>query len=87
MEDIKSNEGSLFSIHDTQGVKALSRLRPNFSHLNEHKFRHNFKECMSPMCGCGLETESTQHFFLCCYFYHVERSEPLNSLYNRFSCN
>ena len=80
MKDIKSNERSLFSIHDPHGVKLLSRVRLNFSHLNEHKFRHNFKECVSPMCGCGLGIESTPHFFLRCHFYHVERSELLNSL-------
>ena len=82
MKDIKSNERLLFSIHDPQGVKLLSRLRLKFSHLNEHKFRHNFKECVSPMCGCRLEIESTHHFFLRCHFYHVERSELLNSLYD-----
>ena len=48
-----------------------SLVRLNLSHLNEHKFRHNFKECVSPMYGFGLETELTQHFFLCCRFYHV----------------
>ena len=54
----------------------------NLSHLNEHKFRHNFKRCVSPICGCGLEIESTQHFFLHYHFYYVERSELLNSLYD-----
>ena len=34
------------------------------------------------MSGCGLEIESTQHFFLRCRFYHVERSELLNNLYD-----
>ena len=38
IKDIKSNEQLLFSIHDPQSVKLLSRL--NFSHLNEHKFRY-----------------------------------------------
>ena len=52
MKDIKSNKQLQFSIHDPQAVKLLSRL--NFSHLKEHKFRHNLKECVSPMCGCGL---------------------------------
>ena len=80
LKDIESNERSLFSIHDPQSVKLLSRLTLNFSHLNKHKFRHNFKECVSPMCGCGLEIESTQHFFLRSHFYHVERLELLNSL-------
>ena len=82
MRDIKSNEPSLFSIHDPQGVKLLSRIRLDFSHLNEHKFRHNFKECASPMYGCGLAIKLTEHFFLRGHFYHVERSELLNSLYD-----
>ena len=77
MKDIKSNEQSLFSIHDPQSVKLLSQLGLNFSHLNKHKFRHNFKECVSPMCGCRLEIESGQHFFLRCHFYLA-----LNSLYD-----
>ena len=46
----------MFSIHDTQGVKLFSRLRFNYSHLNEHKFAHNFKECVNPICGCGLKS-------------------------------
>ena len=37
------NQRSLFSIHDPVGVKLLTRLRLQFSHLNKHKFRHNFK--------------------------------------------
>ena len=53
-----------------------------FKGLNDHKFRHNFNDCVSPMCGCGLEIESTQHFFLRCCFCHVERSELFNSLYD-----
>ena len=57
----------MFFIHDPQGAKLLSRLRLKFSHLNEHKFRHNFKEYVSPMCACRLEIESTQHFFLRCH--------------------
>ena len=59
MKDIISNERSLFSIRDPQNVKLLSRLRLNFSHSNKHKFRRNFKGCVSPMCGCREEIEST----------------------------
>ena len=61
MKNIKSNERSSFSIREPQDVKLLSQLRLN---LNQHKFRHNFKECVSPIPGCGLETESTRHFFI-----------------------
>ena len=72
------NQRSLFSIHDPVGVKLLTRLRLQFSHLNEHKFRHNFKDCVSPMCDCGAETETTSHFFLRCQFFANERQKLRN---------
>ena len=65
---VNLKQKSLFASHDP-GVKLLSSLRLNFSHLNEHKFCHNFKDTLSPMCDCGSETESTDHFFLCCPFF------------------
>ena len=64
---------SLFAIHDPAGVKLLSRLRLKFSNLNEHKFRHNFKDALSPMCDCGSENETTDHFFLRCHFFAITR--------------
>ena len=33
----KTEENSLFNVHNPIGVKYLNRLRLNFSHLNEHK--------------------------------------------------
>ena len=41
---------SLFAIYDPAGVKLLSRLWLKFSYLNEHKFRHNFRDALSPVC-------------------------------------
>ena len=35
----------------------MSRLWLRFSHLNEHKFCHNFKDALRPICDCGSETE------------------------------
>ena len=43
----------------------LTRLRVEFSSLNEHRFRHNF-ECLSPACICGAAKEDTEHYFLHC---------------------
>ena len=60
---------SLFLIHDPVGVKLLAMLRLQLSHVNEHKFRHNFKDSVSPMCHCGTETGKTSHFLLRCQFY------------------
>ena len=51
---------SVFSVHDVYGVKLLSRLRLNFSHLNDHKDCHGF----SSMCDCCSATETTLQFLL-----------------------
>ena len=65
---------SLFAIHEPAGVKLLLSLRLKFSHLNEHKFRHNLKDALSPMCDCGSETD---HFFLRCPFFAINRQNSL----------
>ena len=75
------NQRSLFSINDPVGVKLLTRLRLQFSHLNEHIFRHNFKNCVSPMCDCGAEAESTSQFFLRCQFFANERQKLRDDVY------
>ena len=54
---MRPKENSVFAIHDTKGLKLLIRLRLNFSHLNEHKFRRGFKDTVDPMNKCGLETD------------------------------
>ena len=78
---IRLKENSVFAIHDTKGLKLLTRLRLNFSHLNEHKFRHGFKDTVDPMCRCGLETETTLHFLLRCRLYSTIRTELLDDKY------
>ena len=66
---IEPMENKTFSIYNPLGIKLVNRLRADFSHLNEHKFRHNFADTLNPLCSCSLETESTAHFFLCCRYY------------------
>ena len=68
------------AIHDPADVKLLSRLWLKFSHLNDHKFRHNFKDALNPMFDCGSETETTDHLFLRCPFFAMNRQKHLNDL-------
>ena len=35
---VRPRENSVFAVHDINGLKLLTHLRLNFSHLNEHKF-------------------------------------------------
>ena len=59
----------MFSIYHPLGVKLLTCLRLQFSHLNEHTFRHGFGDTINAMCACGSEVETTEHFFLRCHLY------------------
>ena len=46
---IRPVQSSVFNIFDPKGLKLLTRLRLEFSHLNEHRFRHNFESCVNLM--------------------------------------
>ena len=58
----KCNE--TYGIHNPTGLKLLTRLRLGLSHLNDHKFNHNFRDCINPLCSCSLSVENNVHFFL-----------------------
>ena len=77
---IRPKENSIFKIHDINGIKLLNRLRLHFSHLNEHKFRHNFRDTIDPMCSCGIEPETALHYLLDCNLYSDLRTELLNDI-------
>ena len=62
-----------YNVHDTKGLKLLTRLRLRLCHLGDHKFRHNFQDCVSPMCSCDQDIETTTHFLLFCPSYHSAR--------------
>ena len=47
----------IYNVHNPVGLKLLTRLRLGLSHLNQHKFNHNFQDCLNPLCSCSLEVE------------------------------
>ena len=47
-------------------VKYLTRLRIGFSHLKQHKFKHNFQNSIYPIYNCSSGIERTIYFFLNC---------------------
>ena len=63
-------------------VKLLKRLRLDFSHLNEHKFCHNFRKAVNPLCFSNAETETTSHYLLRCLLFSEQRTNLLKSLRN-----
>ena len=79
---IRPTGNSTYKIYDPLGIKLLTRLRLGFSHLSEHKFRHNFADSLNPLCSCSWETESTLHFFLRCQNYTTFRRALTTNLKN-----
>ena len=52
---MKRKENLFFEVHYVVGLKLFSRLRLGFSHSNENKLWHNFKDTANPMCSCSTE--------------------------------
>ena len=70
----------MYIIFDPIGLKFLTRLRLDFSHLNEHRFRHNFQDCLNPLCSCSLQSEDTTHYLLHCHHFSQNRIDLINSV-------
>ena len=77
---IRPVQSNIYSIFDEKGLKLLTRLRLGLSHLNEHKFRHNFRDCLSPLCSCSLEIEDTSNYLLQCHHFSNRRKDLMNSV-------
>ena len=54
---IRLYQSNIYNIFDPIGLKLSTCLRFGLSHLNEHKFRHNFQDCLSRLCSCSLKIE------------------------------
>ena len=70
---IRPEPNSNYNTNDTKGLKLLTRLQLGLSHLGDHKLRHNFQDCVSPMCSCGQGTETKTHFLLHCPNNHCAK--------------
>ena len=76
----RPNSNNVFNINNLLELKLLTRLRIGFSHLKEHKFKHNLQDAVDPLCSCGDEIESIVHFFLHCLNFTTQRQTFLNKL-------
>ena len=81
---IQPFQSNVYNIFDPIGLKLLTRLRLGFSHLNEHKFRHDFQECLNPLCLCNFEIEDTTHYLLLCQYFSEHRINLINSVNSVF---
>ena len=80
LEFIRPLPNSIFDICNPYGIKLLSRLRLGLSHLNEHKFKNGFSDTINPICICGGDIESINHFFLHCPEYCEARQTLFDNI-------
>ena len=73
LEFIRPTPRAFFNCYNHKGIRLMTWLWPGLSHLREHKFNHNFQNCINPLCSCGMDIESTSRFFLHCPLFDVKR--------------
>ena len=73
LDFIRPKMNLIYGIHDPHGLRLLTRLRLKLSHLREHKFRHNFRDTINPLCSRCNDVESTSHYLLRCSLYASNR--------------
>ena len=79
LKEIRPSRKRFFGIEDRYGISLLLKMRVDFSDLRKHRFKHNFN-CLSPICKCNVEEESTEHFLLRCPLYTGNRKVLLSSI-------
>ena len=50
---IKPSYNNICNLNNPLGLKLLTRLRIDFSHIKEHKFKHNFQDSLDSFCSYG----------------------------------
>ena len=65
--------------HYPDGLKLITRLRLDLSHLRFYKFKHNFEGTLNPICSCG-SVETNIHYLLHCPIFSNEKLTPFNEL-------
>ena len=68
---------SVYGIHDPKGLSHLTQLRVGLSKLNFHKFKHNFRDSINPMCPTSDGIEDTEQFLLFCPSFDAQRQDLL----------
>ena len=77
---IRPVQTNIYNIFDPKGLTFLTHLRLGLSHLNEHRFQHNFQNCLNSLCSCSLEIEDTSHYLLHFHHFSHHRVDLMNSV-------
>ena len=70
---IRPRSNDVFNVSHPKGLIFLTRLRVGLNHLREHMFKHSFLDTLNPICTCGFDIETLNHFFFHCPRFTNER--------------
>ena len=73
LSKIRPPAKSVFGIHDPIRLSYLTQLRVGLSKLNFHKFKHNFRDTINPMCPTNDGIENTEYFLLLCPSFEIQK--------------
>ena len=82
---IRPFPSNVFRCNNYKTIRIITPLRVGMSHLREHKFKHNFQDCLNPIFSCDLDIKSTSHFLLHCPTFNDEWYTLLSTL-NKINC-
>ena len=80
LEFHRPSSNNIFDVYNTCGIKPLTRYRIGLRNLNEHKFKHGFNDTINPICICGGDIKSINHFFLHCPEYCEARQNLFDNI-------
>ena len=77
---IRPPANSVYGIYDPKGVAYLTQLRVGLSKFHFHKFRHNFRDTVNPMCPISDGIEDMENFLLLCDSFKEHRCNLLTDV-------
>ena len=80
LQFIRPAPNRTFNCHNPIGINLITRLRLGLAHLRDHKFKHNFPDCINPICCSGKGIETTVHHLLHYPIFSAERSSFFNNI-------
>ena len=76
----KPLQNSMYTCHNSIGIKYLTRLRLGFSHLCYNKFKDGFIDTVDPLCSCSSAIENTVNYFFHCPNFSTAQDAFLNEI-------
>ena len=80
LQVIRLTPNRIFNCHNPTGIKLIRGLSLVLSHLRDHRFKHNFLDCLNPICCCGKDIEPTVRFLLHSLIFPDQWSVFLNNI-------